>query len=91
MHQDEFDLFMAQALTAVSDIVHLQSIPADAMSKAGVVGDLYNNRPDEAGILKMAIAGTDDAYAAADIELNAIYTEIDKAGVTPALLDINDF
>ena len=91
MRQDEFDSFMAQALTAVSDIVHLQSIQADAMSKAGVVGDLYSNRPDEDSILKMAIAGTDDIYVEADNKINAIYAEIEKAGITPAVSDISNF
>lgn len=61
------------------------------MSKAGVYGDLYSDKADEADMLKMAIAGTDDAYVEADNKLNAIYTEIEKASVTPAVSDVSDF
>ena len=38
MNQNEFDLFMAQALDAAGKINHLQSVKLDAMSKAGVYG-----------------------------------------------------
>ena len=86
--QDEFDLFMEKALTATSKIVRLQFIMFDAMSKAGVYGD----RVDETGMLKMVIAGTDDTYAAADAELNSIYTKINKAGdMAASLSSVNDF
>ena len=86
--QDEFDLFMEKALTATSKIVRLQFIMFDAMSKAGV----YGGRVDETGMLKMVIAGTDDTYAAADAELNSIYTKINKAGdMAAGLSSVNDF
>jgi hypothetical protein len=41
--------------------------------------------------LKMAIAGTDDIYVEADNKINAIYAEIEKAGITPAVSDISSF
>lgn len=92
MNQNEFDLFMAQALDAAGKINHLQSVKLDAMSKAGVYGygDIYGDGVDADCMLKMAVAGTDDAYAKADADIKAIYGEIEKAGIMPALSCVND-
>ena len=93
MNRNEFDLFMAQALDAAGKINHLQSVKLDAMSKAGVYGygDIYGDGVDADCMLKMAIAGTDDIYVEADNKINAIYAEIEKAGITPAVSDISNF
>ena len=65
---------------------------SDAMSKAGVYDDLYSGKMDEASMLKMVIAGTDDTYTTAAAELNSIYAKINKAGdMAAGLSSVNYF
>lgn len=81
MGQDEFDRVMAVAFKAASEINRFRAIRYDAVREAGAVSDIVSDTEgvSEAGMLKMAIAGVDDAYAEAGDKIKQAIIEFDRA------------